>query len=238
YPKIFIRQSSIARRIGADSKAYNLVQKARNIAQKHTYTTKELWIDLYISSSNTYIVQDKVLLARQELELAKATFDSLPSGDPVELSLIYLNYGSIDDREKKFDQAIQAYQRALDLLPASVVGQHPQASLIHSNLALTYQRLQNFDLAFYHAKKSLQIEEKVSPEGSISRVDAYNLLGFLFGEIGQFDSAEVYITYALEELFPDVDMQKDLSQLADPTYFRLTDIRTILTCFTKLGEAR
>ncbi|MEL6135716.1 MAG: hypothetical protein AAFR59_20345, partial [Bacteroidota bacterium] len=40
------------------------------------------------------------------------------------------------------------------------------------------------------------------------------------------------------ELFPDVDMQKDLSQLADPAYFRLTDIRTILTCFTKLGEAR
>ncbi|MEO0583864.1 MAG: CHAT domain-containing tetratricopeptide repeat protein [Bacteroidota bacterium] len=239
YPRMFIRQSSIARRTGAISKAAGLVQKAMTSAQQQRmrYPDQEIWVSLHISSSNIHIAREEYEPALQDLNQAKTYLDSLPNGMPAELSLIYLNYGSIYQRLGQLAQGIVHYQKALDLLPASVVDKHPQASLTHSNMALGYQIQQDFDRAFYHAKKCMEIEENVSAPGSISRVDAYNLVGFLFGEIGQFDSAEVYIMHALEALFPRVDVQKDLSQLADPENFRLTDIRTILTCFTKLGEA-
>ncbi|MEO0638975.1 MAG: CHAT domain-containing tetratricopeptide repeat protein [Bacteroidota bacterium] len=238
-PRMFIRQSSIARRTGAISKAAGLVQKAMTSAQQQRmrYPDKEIWVSLHISSSNIHIAQEAYGPALEDLNQARTYLDSLPNGMPVELSLIYLNYGSIYQRLGQVAQGIAHYQKALDLLPASVVDRHPQASLAHSNMALGYQMKQDFDRAFYHAKKCMEIEENVSAAGSISRVDAYNLVGFLFGEIGQFDSAEVYIMHALEELFPSVDVHKDLSQLSYPENFRLTDIRTILTCFTKLGEA-
>lgn len=73
----------------------------------------------------------------------------------------YVVYGIYLQRKKQLDEAVKAYQRAIELDPGSVNA--------HYNLALAYIDLKQYDLANQHAQKSYELG--VSLPGLRSRLE-------------------------------------------------------------------
>jgi tetratricopeptide (TPR) repeat protein len=100
----------------------------------------------------------------------------------------YNNLGRIIFQEGKIDEAIEQYQKALEINPA-----HAEA---HSNLGVALAEKGKIDEAIVHFQRALEL--KIQPDAG--RV--YNNLGLALFRKGQVDEAMVYFQKALE-IHPD-----------------------------------
>jgi protein O-mannosyl-transferase len=121
--------------------------------------------------------------------LWRATIARNPNSWPA-----YNNLGEIFFQAGKIDEAIEQYQKALEINPA-----HAEA---HSNLGVALAEAGRIDEAIVHFQRALEL--KIQPDAG--RV--YNNLGLALFRKGQVDEAMVYFQKALE-IHPDSVSARD-----------------------------
>ena len=97
-----------------------------------------------------------------------------------------LNYrGALDFQEKKYLQAVAAYQRALDL--SRQLRRHDQEATALVGLALVATSKEHFDEAIDRNQEALRLSRSLDAQGLVST--ALGNLGWSYFELGDFENA-------------------------------------------------
>ncbi len=110
------------------------------------------------------------------------SFSSLDNVTNIQLAEYYNSLAGVYIKEGKFDQAIAAYNKAIEI---KITAADP-----YYNRGCLYVKLGDFDLAIKDFIKVIQMNPKF--------VQAYDNLGFVYAKQGQLKQAVSFFTKALE----------------------------------------
>lgn len=140
----------------------------------------------------------------------------------LELAKCYNRLGIISSMQGRFVEAIDYYQKALDIFELLQINKPENQDFfegmvnIYGNIGTIYYHQQNYKRAVEYWKKSLLMLD--SPEFDFSRAQLLNNIGVASFESGQNDTAVYYYKKALET-FQITDSEQDVAM-----------------CYTNLGE--
>jgi class 3 adenylate cyclase/Tfp pilus assembly protein PilF len=103
------------------------------------------------------------------------------------LASTYARFGDVE-------KAVKNHQAAMDIYEST--GNLTGVSSSHSNLSLLYYDQHDYEEAFYHARKALEMDLSLEIPENIQ--SSYNNLAIIFEHTGPFDSAIYYHKFSLE----------------------------------------
>jgi tetratricopeptide (TPR) repeat protein len=92
------------------------------------------------------------------------------------------NYGYVLERQGNYSEALEAYERALEI--------HPNLAYIHIAAGRDYRALGDLDAAV----RSFQRSAEIDPDSA----EAYDQLGWTYFNLGEYERAETYHKQAIE----------------------------------------
>ncbi|NQY67327.1 MAG: tetratricopeptide repeat protein, partial [Flavobacteriales bacterium] len=95
------------------------------------------------------------------------------------------NLGVSYKATKDYDNALQYYQKAIELDLADLGETHPQIPVLYNNIAETYIALHNFKQAENYLRKALEIDLEIFGKQHPRIITRYNNLGTLYNLTGQ-----------------------------------------------------
>ena len=112
------------------------------------------------------------------------------------LSSAYINLGNSYNPLKKYDQAIKAFEHALEL--ADEIGHYSHQKSIHGNLVGIYIEMGDLDKAYYHSQKEYETSQKMP--GEIQKAEALMHMGDVTLRLQRVEESESYLLKSLEIL--------------------------------------
>ncbi len=106
---------------------------------------------------------------------------------------LFQSIGSIYDLTYGFDEAINFFNKALDI--ANQINSASHIAVLNYNIGLTYYKLDDYNQAEDHLNIALQLYEELGDQGSLA--ETYNLFGILRKRQQKFREAQKYFLQAL-----------------------------------------
>jgi len=163
-----------------------LVSQAKEQARTYRDNWKKLQAEPEVSTA----------LASTEEELKKEAEKRADDGTSTSWDYALLGNEAMD--KGAYNQAIEAYEKALELDPENVA--------VYNNLGVACYHLGNFEMSLQSIEKALAIREKVLPEDHPDLAASYNNIGTIYGELGDYRKALEYQEKALrirEKVLPE-----------------------------------
>lgn len=132
---------------------------------------------------------------------AKIILDSLSSQDPISDIKLLKYIGSSFVFETNYTQAIQYYDKALDI--AEKINLYSEIANINNNLGVIFNEVGNYKTSYYHLIKALNYYDL--SKNKEKKVSALNNIGLIFINLNNYERALIYLEQAID---PQI-MQKD-----------------------------
>ncbi|CAF1543477.1 unnamed protein product [Didymodactylos carnosus] len=135
---------------------------------------------------------------RKAEQYYKMLLDTLPPDDN-DLAIVYNNLGMVYETMRKFDMALEYFERANKLLSTGYnLNQNSlQIAKCYQNIGSAHMEKGDFDLASKTFQKALEIEQNYSLTNDLSIATTYNGLGLLYTEKHDHELAIQYFEKAL-----------------------------------------
>lgn len=153
---------------GKNQKALKAVEFA---TEQYPFSSELVTLKAQIFSNMQRFPEAEELL-RDQLKLNPSDIDSI------------LNLGSVFSMQKKYDQAIELYQSALEY-------SEDQSDEVQFNLGLVYQAQENYALAIVHFKEAVALN--LSHEGALYE------LAYCLDQVGQLEGSLSYYQKFIDE---------------------------------------
>ncbi|MEG3863507.1 tetratricopeptide repeat protein [Microcoleus sp. herbarium12] len=209
---ILLALGDVYERWGRKPECKSLRQRALNQIGFHLAEAKGKGQDAFNFWMYLRIIDANEALASADLETARAVYqeilDELTAlNDPSvndNIAVAYHNLGVVAEKERRFDDAIAFYHKALQI--KEYAGDFYPAANNYNSLGVLAQEQRRFDDAIDFYNKALQICEDVGDVYNAAR--QYHQLGIVAQEQGDFDTAVAYF----QKAFPARSAAQDWPQ--------------------------
>ena len=124
------------------------------------------------------------------------------------------NKGTVYEQQKKYDNALIVYKKALDIYTRKDIPS--KISMALSNLAIVYKFQKNYKSSLQYNLKALDLAVKLQNEWFQAAI--YNNIGNLYGEMGEYKKALYYCEKALV-----LAKKIDALEIVESTYDSMSD---------------
>ncbi|CAF1000704.1 unnamed protein product [Adineta steineri] len=142
----------------------------------------------------------RLLLKIGEPKKAEGVFNVLlDHSDKVEENeTIYYYIGSAKNDQGKYHEAIQFYEKSLEIHAKTLPSNHPCLATSHDAIGDVYKNMSDYSNALVHYEKALKIKQQSLPPNHLSVALSYNNIGSMYENMGDNLEARLYCEKALE----------------------------------------
>ncbi|CAF3618325.1 unnamed protein product [Rotaria sp. Silwood1] len=161
---------------------------------------------MILREKETVVVLGRILQDMGEMEKAKRYYNLILESsveDSVEVSSIYNNLGAMAKDESKYEEALNAYEKSMNINKKILSKIHPHTAMSYNNIAGIYAHMGQTKKAVDYYETALRIlfqrlQIDNHPKTLECITDIINNLGVLFIKIGNHERALCYLNKALE----------------------------------------
>ncbi|CAF2770384.1 unnamed protein product [Rotaria sp. Silwood2] len=188
-----------------------------------------------LREKETVVVLGRILQDMGEMEKAKRYYNLILQSsleDSVEVSSIYNNLGVMAKDEYKYEEALNAYEKSMNINKRILSEIHPHTAMSYNNIAGVYAQMGATRKAVDYYETGLQIHFQLfqidnHPKTLECITDIISNLGVLFIKIGNYERALCYLNKALE-------FKQKCLPIVHPSYVML--FYNIGHCFEQIGN--
>ncbi|CAF3500142.1 unnamed protein product [Rotaria sp. Silwood1] len=163
---------------------------------------------MILRENETVVVLGRILQDMGEMEKAKRYYNLILESsveDSVEVSSIYNNLGAMAKDESKYEEALNAYEKSMNINKKILSKIHPHTAMSYNNIAGIYAHMgqtkkaigdEEKALIFY--EKSLEICNQSLPENHSQTATVLSKIGGLYYNRSNWSTAIKYLEKALE----------------------------------------
>lgn len=118
--------------------------------------------------------------------------------DEEEKSFFYNQIGLIENDQGHYKQAIEYFQKSLDIKLKTVPANYPSLTNLYANAAETYSHIGDYAKALSLHEQALEICTTFLPPNHIDFIVCYNNIGELYRNMGDYRKAAIAYVRALE----------------------------------------
>lgn len=109
-----------------------------------------------------------------------------------------VNVGLLFHRERKYEEALQYYERALVITKDSLPEKNSLTATIYNNMGSSYHALNQLQQAKHYYSKGLEMRKEILDERNPELALSYHNLGICCSDLGEYDVAVDYLLHGLE----------------------------------------
>lgn len=176
----------------AESTYYEVVWAAE--AGRHDVVAATAWLELLwlIGDKKGHFKESQKIAGHARAAIARI-------GNPPAMHADYLNHlGNSLYRAKKFEEAIDAYDEAVEIREQLVGADSLEAAILLNNLSAVHRSVGNFEMAAVLGMRSLEIKQRELGANHPRIATAMTNLGIALSQVGQLDLGIEYFQKALE----------------------------------------
>ena len=142
----------------------------------------------------------KLLIQLAKYDKAKELYAILleQTSDQNEKVVIFHQFGMIHARQGNYNEAVEYYEKSLEIYKKSLPENHPSLAASYNNIGSVYKSMGEYSKALEYYEKSLEISEKSLPENHPSLATSYNNIGLVYDSMGEYSKALEYYEKSLE----------------------------------------
>ena len=144
--------------------------------------------ELFIKAQ-TFFDSNQYVQALEWNNKALSLLQKQPRHDDIQIARAYEEIGHCQARQRKFEEAQEAYQKSLELREENAVGNDSLLALSHYHLANNCYDLGKYDESISHAKASQSILLQLPEDERTDIDDVYTIEGIGYTVIGEFDKS-------------------------------------------------
>ncbi|MBK7887692.1 MAG: tetratricopeptide repeat protein [Bacteroidetes bacterium] len=140
----------------------------------------------------SYLTIKDLTSAEKELTSALIHYRKDKKNSKKELLYILKSLDAIYEEEGDYNKSIINLIEALELTIEIYGIKHEKTSVLHNNIATTYNKLFEFKKAKYHMEESLKICEEINGKNNINCLTCLSNISLLFADMGDYTNAINY----------------------------------------------
>ncbi|CAF1400790.1 unnamed protein product [Rotaria sp. Silwood1] len=163
---------------------------------------------MILREKETVVVLGRILQDMGEMEKAKRYYNLILESsveDSVEVSSIYNNLGAMAKDESKYEEALNAYEKSMNINKKILSEIHPHTAMSYNNIAGIYahmgqtkKAIGDDEKALIFYEKSLEICNQSLPENHSQTATVLSKIGGLYYNRSNWSTAIKYLEKALE----------------------------------------
>jgi tetratricopeptide (TPR) repeat protein len=142
----------------------------------------------------------KYLLKLGQFDVADGLYQSLleQATDERGKSILYNQLGLVRNGRGEYKEAIQFYEKALEIRQKSLPPNHPDLAQSYNNIGLVYQNMKEYSKALSFHEKALKIRQQSLPPNHADLAQSYNDIGLAYQNMEEYSKGLSYHEKALE----------------------------------------
>lgn len=218
--------------IGVIYKAQAFYSKALDYFQK----SKALKIVFYGEDNPSLVatynnIGDISLLLKNDCDTALSYYEkalTIIEKDSSDLAKTYLNIGKVYAKKKEYDNAMNCYQKALNIQKSIYGVCHPAVAICYESIGILQYRNKEYENSIEYMKKGLTVRHKIHGETDSDVAMSYTMIAKNYQELHYLDSALIYNEKAL-------DIQKNIYGEKHP--YTAFNVLTLASCYKEKGNS-
>jgi tetratricopeptide (TPR) repeat protein len=105
---------------------------------------------------------------------------------------LYHQFGWIKNDQGKYAEAIEFYEKALEIDQKTLPANHPSLATSYNNIGAVYKDMGEYSKALSYYEKALEIQQKTLPANHPDLATSYNNIGDVYRNIGEYSKALSY----------------------------------------------
>ncbi|CAF1457188.1 unnamed protein product [Adineta steineri] len=110
----------------------------------------------------------------------------------------YNNLGTAKYHQGDYDQAIEYYEKALEIWEQTLPADHPSLATSYNNIGGVYVDMGEYSKALSFYEKALTIKEQTLPANHPSLATSYSNIGLVYYNMGEYSKALLFFEKALK----------------------------------------
>jgi tetratricopeptide (TPR) repeat protein len=111
---------------------------------------------------------------------------------------LFHQLGCIKDVQGKYAEAIEFYEKALEIEQKTLPANHPNLATSYNNIGAVYKNMGEYSKALSYYEKALEIRQKTLPANHPSLATSYNNIGWVYKNMSDYSQALSYYKRALD----------------------------------------
>ncbi len=142
----------------------------------------------------------KLMIRLGQFDKAEELYEILlkQTTDEGEKAHLFHQLGWIKDDQGKYTEAIEFYEKALEILQKILPPNHPLLGTSYNNISTVYENMGEYLKALSYYEKDLEILQKTLPANHPDLATSYNNIGVVYDNMGEHSKALSYYEKALE----------------------------------------
>jgi Tfp pilus assembly protein PilF len=142
----------------------------------------------------------KLMIKLGHFDKAKELYEILLKQTTNERGQAHLFYqlGWIKNNQGKYAEAIEFYEKALEIEQKTLPGKHPDLASSYNNIGNVYKNMGEYSKTLTYYEKALEIFQKTLPPNHPDLATSYNNTGGVYDNMGEFSKALSYYERALD----------------------------------------
>ena len=161
--------------------------------------TANHFLDLVSDFKNGYFDKKEVYSSTQrKIAILQSVLDAIENEETELFADVYHNLGYALYGQAFYQEALEYYEKALEIREKVLGKEHPDTAATYNNIAGVYQDQGNYGEALEYYRKALEIKEKVLGREHPYTAATYNNIALVYQDQGNYDEALEYCRKALE----------------------------------------
>ena len=169
--------------------------------------TANHFLDLVSGFKNGYFDKKEVYSSPQrKISIVQSVLDAVENEETKLFAYIYHNLGGALGSQASYQDALDYYEKALEISEKVLGEEHPSTATTYNNIAGVYEDQGNYDEALGFYRKALEIFEKVLGEEHPYTATTYNNIAVVYKAQGNYDEALEHFLMAYKVYFDKFGM--------------------------------
>lgn len=190
--------------LGHNNKALELYEKVLDIRRNNCQDNDPSLIHTLHAVSHIYFERknwtEALALYKEALKRQLSPHNSILSSDPSSIAATYIWIGLILIQQQKYSEAIEAFEKALELWRTHLSEDHPVLAFLYNNIGVMYYKTRKFDLALTYHEECLKIETKSLPKDHETFAETYRNLATTYEKLQQYDKGIEFAEKCINQL--------------------------------------
>jgi tetratricopeptide (TPR) repeat protein len=105
---------------------------------------------------------------------------------------LFHHLGLIMDRQGKYANAAEFYEKALEIFEKTLPANHPSLATSYNNIGAVYRNMGEYSKALSYYEKALEIWQKILPANHPDLATSYNNISQVYTNMGEYSKALSY----------------------------------------------
>ena len=181
----------------------------------------------------------KLLIKMGQLDKAEELFEILlkQTSNEREQGFIYYQLGWIKDDQEKYREAIEFYEKSLEIEQKYLPSTHPDLAASYNNIGTVYKNMNKYKQALSYYQKVLEIQQMTLSTNHPNLATTYSNIGAVYDEMNEYEKALEYYEKDLaisKEALPEShpDLAASYNNIGN-VYNNMNDFKQAYSCYTR-----